>query len=81
MHLTVKQFCVYLRYIKRFEAYDQLRMFDAAVYPYMNKKDRQELTQKYAKAILTPSLITEPDDVETSWQLLRTKAWQLKDQV
>ena len=81
MHLTVKQFCVYLRYIKRFEAYDQLRMFDAAVYPYMNKNDRQELTQKYAKAILTPSLITKPDDVETSWQLLRTKAWQLKDQI
>jgi len=46
-------------------------MFDAAIYPYVDKEHRQELTQKYVRAIMIPSLITKPKDVESSWQLLR----------
>lgn len=81
MHLTVKQFCVYLRYIKHFEAYEQLRIFDAAIYPYLKKEDRQELLQKYTKVFSTPALVTKPEDVESSWQMLRMRACQLKGQI
>ena len=74
LHLTVKQFCVYLRYIKHFEAYKQLRMFDAVIYPYLKKADREELMQKYTKIFSAVTLITKPEDVESSWQFLRANA-------
>lgn len=74
MHLTVKQFCVYLRYIKHFEAYEQLRIFDAAIYPYLKKEDREELMHKYTKIFSTATLITKPEDVEESWRFLRANA-------
>ncbi len=74
MHLTVKQFCVYLRYIKHFEAYEQLRTFDAAIYPYLMKEDREGLLQKYTKVFSTPALVTKSEDVESSWQMLRMRA-------
>ena len=71
MCLTVKQFCIYLRYVKRFEAYAQLRAFEAAAYPYMNQGERGRVMQRYTQG--TSALISNPKDVEASWQILRSK--------
>ena len=73
MNLTVRQFCIYHRHIKRFEAYDQLRAFEAAAYPYMAKEDRVNLMQKYAQSPSASMLISNPKDVEASWKILRSK--------
>lgn len=73
MRLTVKQFCIYLRYIRRFEGYGQLRAFEAAAYPYMDKGERGNLIQKYTQTTSTSTLISNPKDVEASWKILRSK--------
>jgi hypothetical protein len=74
LSLGVKKFCVYLKYIRKFEAYDQLRCFEAAVYPYMKKEEREEIRQKYLSIINPQALISNPADVEASWAFLRKKA-------
>jgi len=74
MHLTVKQFCVYLRYVKKFEAYEQLRMFDAAIYPDVDENARRELLQKYLSILSVPLPPTKPKNVEASWESLRAGA-------
>lgn len=81
MHLTVKQFCVYFRYIKKFEAYAQLRAFDSAIYADVKPHERKNILQKYLNVLEIPTIISKPKDVESSWQLLREKAWQSKDQI
>jgi hypothetical protein len=73
MSLTVKQFCIYLRYVSKFESYNQLRAFEVSVYPYLNKDDREELKNKYMKPVNTPSIISSAKEVESSWQLLRER--------
>ena len=79
MRLTVKQFCIYLRCIKQFDAYDQLRAFEVSTYPYLNKEDRIKLTNKYTQPVSVSSrLISDPKLIEETWQALRARAWRSK---
>jgi len=78
MRLTVKQFCIYFRYIKKFEAYAQLRAFDTAIYPDVKPDERRKILQKYLSVLSIPVSESKPKDIESSWQLLREKAWESK---